>query len=480
MDLYNNIASVLSKKGINLTVGTIYDLMAIWKSWYRGNVNDFHYYTERINGIDTKCERLTMNMPKKLCEDITKLLWSEKTKIELSSTKATKRLWEVLDSKENSFTENFPVFLEKAMLALGNGALIEYKDETGKIIIDYIDGDVIIPYKYTNRYINGMITISRFVDESGKTKMYYTHITYHEYVDGMYVKLNELYKSKADTELGKEIEFSTMFPKVKETEIIRTSNPYFQILRPNLANNFDTNSPMGISILANSTDRFKAIDIKYDSFTNEFVLGKKRIIVAQSALKGQMQTDENGNSYFVQYFDENDKAYQALNIDGEKMNEPVKEIDMKLRYQEHIDSINAELNWLASNAGLEDGYYKFDGTSVKTATEVISENSKTFRTREHYLTIVNSAVYDLVKAVCELEGIKTTKISIIPDDSIIEDKNAEAVRAQAEVAQGLKSKKRYLTENKGMSEEEAEKELQTIANEKMSNQEAFGFEPTEE
>ena len=44
MNFYNNIASVLSKKGINLTVGTIYDLMAIWKSWYRGNVNNFHYY----------------------------------------------------------------------------------------------------------------------------------------------------------------------------------------------------------------------------------------------------------------------------------------------------------------------------------------------------------------------------------------------------------------------------------------------------
>ena len=113
MEFYDNIASVLSKKGINLTVGTIYDLMAIWKSWYRGNVNDFHYYTERINGTDVKCERLTMNMPKKLCEDITKLLWTEKTRIDLSNKNATKRLWEVLDSKENSFTVNLPIFIEK-------------------------------------------------------------------------------------------------------------------------------------------------------------------------------------------------------------------------------------------------------------------------------------------------------------------------------------------------------------------------------
>ena len=92
MDFYNNIASTLSKKGINLTVGTIYDLMAMWKSWYSGNVNDFHYYTEIICGKSVNCERLTINMPKKLCEDIAKLLWTDKTRIVLSNKNATNRL----------------------------------------------------------------------------------------------------------------------------------------------------------------------------------------------------------------------------------------------------------------------------------------------------------------------------------------------------------------------------------------------------
>ena len=479
MELYENISKVLNQKGINVTVGTIYDLMSIWKEWYRGNVNDFHYYTERINGTNVQCERLTMNMPKKICEDITKLLWTEKTKIELSNTKATQKLWEVLDSKENSFTVNFPIFIER-ILALGNGATIEYKNELGKTIIDYIDGDVIIPYKYTNSYINGMIAISRFIEETGKNKIYYTHLTYHEFLGDVYIKYNELYSSKTETEIGKEINFTSKFPNVKEKEIIRTTNPYFQIYKPNLANNFDTNSPLGISILANSIDRLKSLDTKYDSFNNEFVLGKKRIIVDQSAMKGHMETDNEGNARFVQYFDKNDKIYQALNIDSEKMKEPVKEIDMSLRYQEHIDSINADLNWLSENVGLGNNYYKFNGESTKTATEVVSENSKAFRTREHYLSIINNAVYDLVKAICELEGIKTNKITITPDDSIIEDKNAEQIRAQQEVTIGLKSKKSYLMEIKGMSEQEAQKELQRIQEEKMSNQEAYGIIPSEE
>lgn len=473
MEFYNNIASVLSKKGINLTVGTIYDLMAVWKSWYRGNVNDFHYYKEVVCGKSVNCERLTMNMPKKLCEDMAKLSWTEKTRIDLSNKKATEKLWEVLDSKENAFTVNLPIFIEK-MYALGNGATVEYKNENGKTLIDYIDGDVIIPYKFTNGYISGMITISRFIDEKGRNKTYYTHITYHEYVDGKYIKLNEVYKSNIDTTLGKQLNFNDVFSNVRESEVIITQTPYFQIWKPSLANNFDTNSPMGISIYANSIDRFKSLDTKYDSFYNEFILGKKRILVDQVAMRGSMATDDDGNPKYVQYFDKNDRVYQAINAE---MKEPVKEIDFTLRYQEHIDSINADLNWLTENIGLGSNYYKFNGTGVKTATEVISENSQAFRTKKHYEIMINDCVYDLVKAVCELEGIKTNKITIIPDDSIIEDKNAEMTRAQLEVSQGLRSKKSYLMDIKGMSEDEAEEELQKIQEEKMSNQEAFGFTP---
>ena len=71
MELYNNIASVLSKKNINLVIGDMYDFMAMWEEWYKGSVDDFHYYKAQLaDGTTCDCERLTMNMPKKLCEDI--------------------------------------------------------------------------------------------------------------------------------------------------------------------------------------------------------------------------------------------------------------------------------------------------------------------------------------------------------------------------------------------------------------------------
>ena len=64
-------------------------MMAIWKSWYRGNVNDFHYFQMKMaDGTTKQCERLTMNIPKKVCEDFAKLLWSEKVQIKLDKNES--------------------------------------------------------------------------------------------------------------------------------------------------------------------------------------------------------------------------------------------------------------------------------------------------------------------------------------------------------------------------------------------------------
>lgn len=481
MELYNNISSVLSKKnGINLAVGDIYDYMQIWKEWLAGDVADFHHYKVKLaSGTTVNKEILTMNMPKKVCEDMAKLLWTEKTQIQLKRKKDTIKLWSILDNKVNNFTTNFPIFIEQVM-GLGNGALIEYKDN-GVTTIDYVTGDLVVPYKYTNSYVYGLITVSRYSEtedaETNKEKtFYYTHITYHEHENGKYKRKHELYKSENDNELGNEINFNEIYPDIEKEDEIETDVPYFQVLKPNLANNLDMSSPLGISIFANSIDRFKAIDLKYDSFSREFVLGKKRILVDNTTLKAKAIPNENGKIDYVQQFDANDEVYVA--VEGMEK-QPAKEIDFTLRTKDHIDAINAELNWLSSNVGLGENYYKFDGVSVKTATEVISENSKAFRTRTRHLINVNDVVYDLVRAICHIEGIDASDIVITPDDSIITDKNAEKTLALMEVQQGLKSKKSYLIKFEGMTEQQAQEELDKINEEKMTNQEVFGF-PTDE
>lgn len=462
-ELYNNIQNVLSKKNINVVVGSIYEMMEVWKSWYRGSVNDFHYYNAKmVDGTTCNMERRTMNMPKKLCEDFSSLLQSEKVDIKLDNKKSTEKLWKVLDSKENAFRINFPVFLEREY-ALGTMVTVEYKKDN-KTIIDYIDGDVVLPFKYTNSYINGIITVSRSVEQTRKNKRYYTLLTYHEYDKGIYLKTNELYVSKNETTLGKEIAFTEKYANVLEDEIIETEHPRFQVWKLPIANNFDTGSPMGISVLANQIDKFKSIDTKYDSFDHEFSSGKRRILINRNAVKKKATgVDNNNNIIYASYFDASDDVYVA--IEGMD-NEPIKDINFDLRTQQHIEAINAELNYLSAGVKLGNNFYSFDGKGLKTATEVISENSDTYRTKVQHQIPIYDCLYDLIACICEMEEIKYKEISITFDDSIIQDEDALINRGINLYNAGLISKEKFMTKYLHYEEAEVIDEIAKILEDK--------------
>ena len=91
-----------------------------------------------------------------------KLLWSNKCDIKLGSDEKTKKLWDVLDSKQNNFTIMFPQMIELAM-ALGTTAMTEYKDAMGRTRIEYINNaKMIIPYDYDNFNITGFIVFNQW------------------------------------------------------------------------------------------------------------------------------------------------------------------------------------------------------------------------------------------------------------------------------------------------------------------------------
>ena len=67
----------------------------------------------------------------------------------------------------------------------------------------------------------------------------------------------------------------------------KSSIAWFQILRPNIASNLIINGETVeefVSVFANATDTFGNLDNKYDSFNNEFVAGRKRMLVQQEYL----------------------------------------------------------------------------------------------------------------------------------------------------------------------------------------------------
>lgn len=484
MTLYEDLKEQLHEKGIDIINEEYYEHIDEWKSWFQGNVSDFHFYNVKIaDGTDVQCEKKTMNMAKKGAEDMQKLLWSNKCDIKLATDEKTKKLWSILDSKQNNFTIMFPQMIEIAC-GLGTSAMTEYKDSLGRTRIEYInDPSIIVPYAYDNFNITGFITFNQWQEVEGKKAIYYTHLTYHEFkverdekgeLRQVYRKYNELYKSKDKSQLGKEIDFAIKFPDVEELVQYDTDTPHFQIIKPPLANNLDVKNPMGMSIFANSIDKLKAIDNKYDSFDMEFIDGKRRILVDKTALKSAPQVNEDGTISQQLFFDRNDRTYVAMN--GMK-DQPVKDISFDLRYKEHIDSINAELNWYSSDLGFGEDYYRFDGVGRATATEILSQNDDAFRTKQTFETVIKDVIIDLVKAVCYLEDIELSEneIEITMDYSRFENQTATQQRLEREVNMGITSKVEYRMKVYGETEEIARQKIEQIKSEEPTMDDLLGI-----
>ena len=488
MTIYEDLKKQLHQKGIDVINVNYYNLIDVWKSWYVGVVDDFHFYNVKLaDGTTARYEKKTMSMAKKSAEDMMKLNWSNKCDIKLSTVEKTKKLWDILDSKQNNFTIMFPQMLELTF-ALGTTAMTEYKDELGRTRIEYInDPSNIVPYAYDNFNITGFVTINQWQSEDKNKVVYYTHLTYHEFKSEkdkkgeqklVYRKLNELYKSKDSSQLGKEIDFNSMFPNVEESVEYNTDTPHFQIIKPPIVNNVDIETPMGISIYANSIDKLKAIDNKYDSFDMEFVDGKRRILVDKTALKASPQVDTDGNISQQLYFDRNDRTYVAIN--GMK-DQPIKDISFDLRYKEHVDSINAELNWYSSALGFGENFYKLDGGGKATATEIISQDDDAFRTKQTYETVIRDVIIDLVKSVCYLEGIELeeNEIEITMDYSRFENQEKTQQRLEREVNEGITSKVEYRMKVYGEDEEVAKAKIEMIKQNEPSIDELLGTKNNE-
>ena len=490
MNIYEDLKKQLHKNGVDIINTDYYELIDVWKSWYKGVVDDFHFYNIMVaDGTTMQCEKKTMSMAKKCAEDMMKLNWSNKCSIRLENDEKTKKLWDVLDSKQNNFTIMFPQLLELAF-ALGTTGMTEYKDELGRTRIEYInDPSTIVPYAYDNFNITGFVVFNQWQEIEGNKPIYYTHLTYHEFksekdkkskeIKQIYRKYNELYKSKDETKLGKLIDFAEKFPNVEELVEYETDTPHFQIIKPPIVNNIDISTPMGVSIYANSIDKLKAIDNKYDGFDNEFMDGKRRILVDKTALKSAPQVEADGSISHQLYFDRNDRTYVAMN--GMK-DQPVKDISFDLRYQEFINSINAELNWFSSALGFGEEFYKFDGGGQATATEIVSQNDDAFRTKQVYETVIRDVIIDLVKSVCFLEEIEVEdeEIQVEFDYSRFENQTATQQRLEREVARGITSKVEYRMKVYGEEEEVAKQKIKEIDESQPKVSDALGNDEDDE
>jgi len=478
MGLVKQVQDVFKIKQIPMLDSFYTEYINTWKQIYRGFYEQWHDLKYKTVSGDKKRRMATMNAAKALCAELAGLTFNEQCEIAATDTGGT--LQEYIDKvlADNSFFGQMQNLIEQAY-ALG-GAVIKVWFENSRVTLDYVTADYFIPVCWDNKQVTDGIFVHKIVKESA----YFTMLEWHLWEDKSYVIRNELYKSDNKNTLGTTVQLSTLYPDLEpEIRIEGLKHSLFVYFKPNIANNIEDNSPLGISIFANALDTLKALDVCFDSFMREFILGKKRIIVPSTAIRTVV--DINGE--MRRYFDANDEVYQALAFENPQ-DMKVQDNTVELRIEEHINSLNAFLSILALQTGLTPGTLAFNMTQgVKTATEVISENSKTFKTIKSHENIISEAIYNLIDIIVEVSQLYDVlpptleyNKSVTFDDSIVEDKQAKLALALQLVASGLRSKYSSLIKDFGYTEEDAVKELKRIQEEnKIITGETLDFFSTE-
>ena len=469
MDIFNYFRD----KGINTLDSSFYSQIEVWRSWYNSNVRKFHKYkVYRGNGTSVNCTRYSLGMAKKVCEDMADLLLNEKVTITVSDPTTDSFVKKVLEA--NTWEELGNEYQEWKS-ALGTVAYVVYirdavVDEAGNMTggtvgINYVEAAHIYPTSWQNKVITECI----FTFPKTYKRKKYVHFQYHRMEDApgegrkQYVIENTVVENT--TGAGKELspeewEEIPAFNGLAERIETGSDQPLFIIDRLNMVNNADEDAtnPLGVALFANAIDVVRKLDLEYDSYANEFSLGRKRIFVAPEFL-----TTQGGNAVF----DPQDTVFYELPEDYFKdTKEAMHEVNMELRIDEHSKAINDDLNWLSFKCGFGTDRYKFEGGSVKTATEVISENSDMYRTLTKHELVLERVLIKLIQTIIRtgisigIPGLQeNATVTIAFDDSIIEDKTTERQNDRQDVAMGAMGLAEYRAKWYGETPEQAQQNL---------------------
>ena len=437
----NAVIIKLNELGYTTIPDSFYSKVYEWKSWYQGNVKGFHNYTVQNGERQVKCRRYSLGMGKKLCEDWANLLMNEKVQITLEGQKEQDFIDLVLT--ENNFTVKANE-MQEMKSALGTVAYVprvigQEISESGDIVpgnasgivLDYVTIENIYPLSWQNGYISEC-AFSSEVTRGGKDYLYLQ--IHRREANGNYVIENRIYRYDNEQLADEQLVNVKGFENIPPVVHTGSDKRQFVIDRPNIANNVNYLLPTGIAIYANAIDVLQGVDIAYDSYVNEFKLGKKRIMVKPSAaqyLDGTPAFDPDDVVFYVMPEDTEDGAV-------------VTPIDMTLRTAEHNTGIQDQLNILSSKCGFGETYYRFDGGSVATATQVISENSTMFRTIKKMEIVLEQALVELCRILLRMGNTamnaglnEDVEISIDFDDSIIEDKQTDFSRDMQLLSAGI-------------------------------------------
>jgi A118 family predicted phage portal protein len=395
-----------------------------WWEVYRCKAPWLSYDYVTASGKKKNRTRLSLNMPKVLCSEMAGLVLAEPPTVDAGDLVAglitREELWKNLRKSTEWAGATGGQVLKVLVSSEGEG---EAKKNT--IALDFVKAQSFIPLAWDNTEVYE----GAFVDRRVVGKKALVRVETHRRAQGGGYTIKQ---AVFDEATGLEVPLAQFDPNLEPETTVpaeATSLPLFAYIPNPEANNIEPESPLGISLYANALDTLKAIDTAFDSMHMDVVLGKPRVALPGTVMRGYVDAEGVKRTGF----DPDEEVYLRLEGDDADKMKPTP-LSTDLHPDEYKTIIQTNLKLLAMQTGFDAGYFSFDGESVKTATEVISDNSHTYKTMQAFRDNLSRGLMQIFQVINELgtyykiEGADKSKAPTIQwDDSVIEDRNSKTV-----------------------------------------------------
>lgn len=415
----NCVKMYLENMGYSVNSNAL-SIIQLCDNWYANRVIDDFHKRKNLNNIEYELSR--MNFAKRCCADdanlceIISVVPEKKSEAEgfinqlLEKNRFDVRYREQLEKTSAVGTVGAYIYLKNANYLQDKAGNISVKG--GKVCINYVDADCIIPLTVENKLITecafGATNIVK-----GKDKTTLVIFTKEEVTDKP--------QYKAET-----VVFNERGEKVEEESNIITLGEVkpFAIMTNAEVNNLDNMEGYGLPKVYNSIPLFKAVDLCYNLLYGDLGKGDKLVFINE--LLACIKVGEDGNAQLTP------QQKELFILLGEKLPQQdsvIKEYNPEIRVEQITKAFELVLSLLSMSFGYGTKKYTFENGKITTATEYIGtkqdsmqELNKQRKQATDYITDIIHAAMWFSNTFLDSSYNVEEPLSIEFDDSYVEDK----------------------------------------------------------
>ncbi|MCL2817527.1 MAG: phage portal protein, partial [Clostridiales bacterium] len=340
-------------------------------------------YADGMSGLSSAGEIYGLNLPAIMTEELARLVVGEEVRLHMEGRGRARFLQEFMERSVLPALRRQVAYCA----ALGGVVFKPYLDANNTLQMSFVLPESFLPLDFDNAGVTGAVMTS----SRRQGRYTYTRLEIHRMLPNhKYLVQNRLFRSDGTRSAHEEVPLSEVADYAglcREAVLENIKRPLFVYFKMPNANHIDPQSPLGVSIYSSCVDVMRQVDITFDALINEIELGERRIFIGDSMVK--LRRDKEGNP--IASFNKRDRVFRQLQFDGGR--EGVIHDAPSLRVADLRLALQTQLDLATSALGFTQGSFSFDDRrGSMTATQVLSENSKLFRTMRDVENALQSAL----------------------------------------------------------------------------------------